>query len=76
MRTRIHGSAPEVDALSAHFDEDLEAMAAGIEEYVASSVAGEGTGRAVRFAHAKGYGLVQAGVDILGGLLPEYAQGI
>ena len=68
--------APEVDALSAHFDEDLEAVAAGVEQYVASSVAGEGTGRAVRFAHAKGYGLVQAEVDILDGLLPEYAQGI
>ena len=51
--------APEVDALSAHFDEDLEAVAAGVEQYVASSVAGEGTGRAVRFAHAKGYGLVR-----------------
>ena len=68
--------APEVDALSAHFDEDLEAVAAGVEQYVASSVAGEGTGRAVRFAHAKGYGLVNAEVDILDGLPPEYAQGI
>ncbi len=31
--------APEVDALSAHFDEDLEAVAAAVEQYVASSVA-------------------------------------
>jgi hypothetical protein len=74
--TRFVRYAPEVDALSAHFDEDLEAVAAAVEQYVASSVASEGTGRAVRFAHAKGYGLVQAEVDILDGLQPDYAQGI
>ena len=68
--------APEIDALSAHFDEDLEAVAAGVEQYVANSVAGEGVGRAVRFAHAKGYGLVSAEVEILDGLPPAYAQGI
>ena len=62
--------APELDALSAHFKEDLETVAAGVEQYVASSVAGEGVGRAVRFAHAKGYGLVSAEVEILDGLPP------
>ena len=68
--------APEIDALSAHFEEDLEAVAAGVEHYVTNSVAGEGVGRAVRFAHAKGYGLVSAEVEILDGLPPAYAQGI
>ena len=68
--------APELDAVSAHFEEDLETVVAGVEHYVVDSVAGEGVGRAVRFAHAKGYGLVRAEVEILDGLPPEYAQGI
>ena len=62
--------------LSAHFEEDLETVVAGVEQYVVNSVAGEGVGRAVRFAHAKGYGLVRAEVEILDGLPPGYAQGI
>ena len=68
--------APELDALSAHFEEDLKTVVAGVEQYVVNSVAGEGVGRAVRFAHAKGYGLVRAEVEILDGLPPGYAQGI
>ena len=68
--------APELDVLSAHFEEDLETVVAGVEQYVVNSVAGEGVGRAVRFAHAKGYGLVRAEVEILDGLPPGYAQGI
>ena len=68
--------APELDALSAHFEEDLESVLAAVEQYVVNSVAGEGVGRAVRFAHAKGYGLVRAEVEILDGLPPAYAQGI
>ncbi len=67
---------PELDTLSAHFNENLETVAAAVEQYVANSVAVEGVGRAVRFAHAKGYGLVTAEVEILDGLPPEYAQGI
>ena len=68
--------APELDALSAHFEDDLRTVAAAVEQYVVNSVAGEGVGRAVRFAHAKGYGLVRAEVEILDGLPPGYAQGI
>ena len=68
--------APELDVLSAHFEEDLKTVVAGVEQYVVNSVAGEGVGRAVRFAHAKGYGLVRAEVEILDGLPPGYAQGI
>ena len=67
---------PELDAVSAHFEEDLEKVVSGVEQYVVDSVAGEGVGRAVRFAHAKGYGLVSAEVEILDRLSPEYAQGI
>ena len=68
--------APELDVLSTHFEEDLKTVVAGVEQYVVNSVAGEGVGRAVRFAHAKGYGLVRAEVEILDGLPPGYAQGI
>ena len=67
---------PELDAMSAHFGEDLETVAAAIEQFVVNSVEGEGVGRAVRFAHAKGYGLVRAEVEILDGLPSAYAQGI
>ena len=64
--------APELDALSAQFEEHLEAVIAGGEQYVANSVAAEGVRRAVRFAHAKGYGPVSAEVEILDGLPPGY----
>ena len=51
-------------------------MVAAVENYVADSVTGEGAGRAVRFAHAKGYGVVRAEVEILDDVSPDYAQGI
>ena len=70
------GTQPELDAVSAHFEDDLGTVVAAVEQYVVNSVANEGVGRAVRFAHAKGYGLVRAEVEILGGLPPGYAQGI
>jgi hypothetical protein len=68
--------APELDAVSAGFEDDLENVVAAVEQYVVNSVASEGVGRAVRFAHAKGYGVVRAEVEILDGLPPAYAQGI
>ena len=68
--------APELDAVSAGFEDDLESVVAAVEQYVVNSVAAEGVGRAVRFAHAKGYGVVRAEVEILDGLPPAYAQGI
>ena len=68
--------APELDALGARFEEHLATVVAAVEQYVVNSVAGEGVGRAVRFAHAKGYGLVRAEVEIPGGLPAGYAQGI
>ena len=51
-------------------------MVGKTERYIAESVTAEGTGRAVRDAHAKGYGLVEGEVEILDGLPAEYAQGI
>jgi hypothetical protein len=43
---------------------------------VTASPSLDGAGVALRNAHAKGYGLARGEVEILGGLPPEYAQGI
>ncbi len=47
-----------------------------VEQTVKASYEKEKQGRAVRFAHAKSYGIVRASVEIESGLAPEYAQGI
>ena len=47
-----------------------------VEETVKTSYEKEKQKRAVRFAHAKSYGIVRASVEVKGGLSPEYAQGI
>jgi hypothetical protein len=67
---------PDVEAADPQFDEKMRAVIEATERYIADSVAGEGIGRAVRDAHAKGYGLVRGEVEILDGLPAEYAQGI
>jgi hypothetical protein len=67
---------PEIEAPDPRFDEILQTVIAKTERYIAESVTTEGTGRAVRDAHAKGYGLVRAEVEILDRLAAEYAQGI
>ena len=59
-----------------HFDQNLQAVIDKTKSFIAESVTASGTGRAVRDAHAKGYGLVRGQVEILTGLPPEYAQGI
>src|SRR3979490_2145373 len=66
----------DIDSLSPDFAENLETVIKGVERYVAASVATEGTGQAVRFAHAKAYGFVSGEVEILGNLPGEFAQGI
>ena len=68
--------SPDIDSLSPNFGEDLETVLKGVEHYVSASVTAEGTGRAVRFAHAKAYGFVRGEVEILEGLPTAYAQGI
>jgi hypothetical protein len=47
-----------------------------VEQTVKASYEKEKQKRAVRFAHAKSYGIVRASVEIKSGLAPEYAQGI
>jgi hypothetical protein len=66
----------DIDSVSPDFAENLETVINGVERYVAASVTTEGTGQAVRFAHAKAYGFVRGEVEILDGLPSAYAQGI
>lgn len=54
-----------------HFDQNLQTVIEKTESYIADSVKAGGTGRALRDAHAKGYGLVRGEVEILDGLPPS-----
>ena len=68
--------APEIETI----DPDLDPLLAQIidfwEKKVRESPVVEGTGRAVRGAHAKTFGVVKAEVQILHNVPPAYAQGI
>ena len=76
MSTRFVKYTPDIETADPGFDQNLQTVIAKTERYIARSVTTEGTGRAVRDAHAKGYGLVRAEVEILDQLPAEYAQGI
>ena len=76
MSTSFIKYTPDIEAADPRFDETIQTVIAKTERYIAGSVTTEGTGRAVRDAHAKGYGLVRAEVEILDRLPAEYAQGI
>lgn len=68
--------SPELEHADPDFDTSLQTVVECTRQYIAESVTAEGTGQAMRDAHAKGYGLVRAEVEILDGLAPPYAQGI
>lgn len=68
--------SPELERVDPHFNDALQTVIERTRQYITGSIQTEGVGRAVRDAHAKGYGLVRAEVEILDGLAPEYAQGI
>src|SRR5215217_4846787 len=68
--------SPAIEQPEPDFDKDLQTVIAATKGYIEDSVESEGLNRAVRDAHAKGYGLARAEVEILDGLAPEYAQGI
>src|SRR5581483_5666458 len=68
--------SPEIERADPTFDDALQTVIKRTRQYITDSEQTEGVGRVVRDAHAKGYGLVRAEVEILGGLAPEYAQGI
>ena len=67
---------PEVERADPTFEQALQTVIERTTHYVAGSVESEGIERAVRDAHAKGYGLVRGEVEILAELPPAYAQGI
>jgi hypothetical protein len=68
--------APDIEKFDPHFDELLAEIVAFWERKGRESPTSEGTGRAVRGAHAKTFGVVEANVEFLDGLPAEYAQGI
>ena len=72
MSTQFVRYTPDIEATEPYFDENLQIVIDKLEEYIAGSVTTEGTGRAVRDAHAKGYGVVKAEVEILGQVPAEH----
>ena len=67
---------PEIETIDPDLDRLLEQIIAFWEKTVRESPVVEGSGRAVRGAHAKTYGVVRAEVQILRNVPPAYAQGI
>lgn len=67
---------PDVERPEPTFEQHMQTILETTLRYIEGSVKAEGIGRAVRDAHAKGYGLARAEVEILAGTPPEYAQGI
>src|ERR1051325_8479012 len=68
--------SPDVEEPEPDFDTTLNAILEGMRQRMQGSVKAEGIGLMVRDAHAKGYGLARAEVEILGGLPDAYAQGV
>ena len=68
--------APEIETIDPDLDRLLEQIIAFWEKKVRESPVVEGSGRAVRGAHAKTFGVVKAEVQILRNVPPAYAQGI
>jgi hypothetical protein len=67
---------PEVETIDPHIDELLAPIIDFWEKKGRESPKTEGTGRAVRGAHAKSIGVVKAAVEILQDVPAAYAQGI
>ena len=65
---------PDIERADPNFDQNLQTVVEAAKRYVAGSTKVEG--RAVRDAHATGFGLARGEVEILGGLPTAYAQGI
>jgi len=64
-----------IEAPDPNYDSALQTVLEDLRKQVRASPKLEG-GRAVRNAHAKGYGLARGEVEILGDFPAEYAQGI
>ncbi|MET8152684.1 catalase family protein [Actinoplanes sp. NPDC049668] len=76
MASKFVPYAPDVEVVDPHFDKHAQTVIGKTQRFITGSVESEGTGQAVRDAHAKGYGLIRGEVEILDGLPAEYAQGI
>ena len=68
--------APEIETIDPDIDELLLQIIDFWEQKGRQSPQTEGTGRAVRGAHAKAFGVVKADVEILRDVPAAYAQGI
>jgi hypothetical protein len=68
--------SPEIETIDPNIDEVLAEIIAFWEKRGRESPSVEGSGRAVRGAHAKTYGLVKAEVEFLHSVPAPYAQGI
>src|SRR5262245_41490141 len=67
---------PQIETVDPNLDRLLEPIIAFWEKKVRTSPVEEGSGRALRGAHAKTFGVVKAEVQILRNVPPAYAQGI
>jgi hypothetical protein len=67
---------PDVERADPNFESALQSAIEDIKRYVSRPLETAGGVRAVRDAHAKGYGLARGEVEILDGVPAEYAQGI
>src|SRR5262245_31038415 len=76
MPTDFVRYTPEIETIDPDLDRLMEQIIAFWEKTVRESPLTEGSGRAVRGAHAKTYGVVKAEVQILRNVPPAYAQGI
>src|SRR5262245_17605137 len=76
MPTDFVRYTPEIETIDPDLDRLMEQIIAFWEKTVRESPVVEGSGRAVRGAHAKTYGVVKAEVRILRNVPPAYAQGI
>jgi hypothetical protein len=68
--------SPDIEKIDPRLDELLPQVIEFWEKKARESPVAEGTGRALRGAHAKSYGLVKAEVQILHNVPEAYAQGI
>lgn len=76
MSTDFVRYSPEIETIDPHIDEVVAQIIEFWEKKGRESPKTEGTGRAVRGAHAKSIGVVKAEVEILPGVPVAYAQGI
>jgi hypothetical protein len=68
--------SPDIERADPDFEQSLQTVLENMKQNIKRSVEAEGIQRAVRDAHAKGYGLARGEVEILTGLPDPYAQGI